>query len=200
MKRRIMLLLLLILVILIFHYKNVYNIRLNRIIRYLKKTDKILDFGCGGCCETYKLKQLNYNVQGLDVDNYGICLVPEIYDGKNINYSDNYFDVVICSFVLHHIPDFEYTLKELKRVTKKYILIYEDTPKNSIDIYLTKLHSKSDWGSCNHCFKTISEWTTIFTYLNLKIINIEEISRFEFPFAYCPLFYPVPCTFFVLEK
>jgi len=197
----IIILFIIISILIIFNIKYNYNKRLNRIIKYLNKTDKILDFGCGKCCETYKLKQLNYDITGLDVNNNnnGLCLIPEFYDGKNINYPDNYFDVVICSFVLHHIPHYKYTLTELRRITKKYILIYEDTPNNSIDRYFTKLHSRSDWGKCEGCFKSTSEWINFLKY-DFKIINIEEISRFEIPFADMPLIYPVPATFFVIEK
>ena len=195
-----LIILILILFLFIIHFKNEYNKRINRIIRCLNKSDRILDFGCGRCCITYELQQLNYNIIGLDVDNYGVCLVPEIYNGKNINYPDNYFDIVICSFVLHHIPHFEYTLTELQRITKKYILIYEDTPKNKIDNYFTRIHSNSSWGSCPKCFKTTNEWISIFKKFNFKIIHNEEISRFEFPFAKFPLIYPIPKTFFVIEK
>ena len=177
----------------------IFKKRINRIIKNININDKILDFGCGSCCYTKYLKDLGYNITGIDVINEGTCFKPNIYNGKKIPYNDNYFDVVICSFVLHHIPDYKKIIKELIRVTKKFILIYEDTPISNIDYFFTKIHSLSSWGSCHKCFNTTEEWKKIFYNNSLNIIKYEKISRYECPFAQKPLFYPVPSTFFVLQ-
>ena len=96
----------------------IFKKRINRIIKNININHKILDFGCGSCCYTKYLKDLGYNITGIDVINEGTCLKPNIYNGKKIPYNDNYFDVVICSFVLHHIPDTFLALKECSRKLK----------------------------------------------------------------------------------
>ncbi len=189
-----------ILLFIILYFRNQKNYRDNIIIKFLRKSDKILDFGCGSCCFTKKLQNLNYDVEGVDVVSKGTCYKPKLYNGKTLNYENDYFDVVICSFVLHHIPNYKDILKELIRVTKKYIIIFEDTPNNSLDRYFTKLHAKSDWGKCENCFKSVEEWLNTFKDNNLNVIYSETIPGYKFPFAVCPLFYPVPNTLFVVEK
>lgn len=192
---------LIILLIIAQYFDNNRMKRTTRLVKFLNKRDKILDLGCGDCCNTKYLKNMGYkNIVGLDVVNEGKCMIPKLYDGKKIPYKDNSFDVIICSFVLHHIPDYDSIIKEMKRVTRKFILIHEDTPEYNVDYFFTKLHAKSDWGKCKRCFNKKRDWLEIFRKHNLKITYIKDISRFELPFAKCPIIYPVPTTFFVLQK
>jgi SAM-dependent methyltransferase len=174
-----------------------FDKRLYRILPYFKKTDKILDFGCGTCCHTKKLKELGYNVVGLDIEDKSKCLSPELYDGKTIEYPDNHFDIIICSFVLHHIKYPEETLKELRRVGKK-IIIYEDIPESEIDYYFTNKHGESHWG--NGKFYNTKQWIDIFRKNGFDIKYVEDISRYEFPFSDKPWFYPIKKSLFIIEK
>lgn len=67
------------------------------------KKIKILDFGV--LSESLKKLMPNNEIISLDIEDiheYGDK--PLIYDGKNIPLKDNSCDVVICLFVLHHIP------------------------------------------------------------------------------------------------
>lgn len=175
--------------------------RFYRIEPYIKQSDRVLDFGCGHCCMVSTLKKKNINVIGIDVRDEGTCYKPELYNGYNIEYKDRTFDVTICNFVLHHIPHYTDILHELKRVTKGYLIITEDTPENSVDKYFCRLHAGSDWGKCKDCFLSAEEWSKLFTErYGFKIVKRIDVSRYEFPFAYTPLIYPVPATTFVLES
>lgn len=181
-----------------FHFQ--YNKRLLRILPHLKRTDRILDFGCGKCCTTGSLIKKGYDVLGIDVVNEGTCYKPTMYDGyRLLNYPDNHFDVSICNFVLHHIPHYKQILSELQRVTKRGLIITEDTPANMFDRYLCSLHAGSDWGKCTDCFLSSEDWITLFKKMRFDIIEQVHISRFAFPFADRPFVYPVPRTMFVLN-
>lgn len=185
--------------LIVYFYVQKQN-RFYRIEPYIRQTDKVLDFGCGHCCMVSKLKKKNIDVIGIDVRDEGTCYKPQLYNGYNIDYEDNTFDVTICNFVLHHIPHYMDILHELKRVTKRYLIITEDTPQNGIDDYFCKLHAGSDWGKCKDCFLSAEEWSKLFTErYGLKIVKRIDISRFEWPFAYKPFIYPVPATTFVLQ-
>lgn len=46
-----------------------------------------------------------------------------VFDGRNIPIRGNFFDLVVACEVLEHINNPSYTLKEMHRVTKKYIII-----------------------------------------------------------------------------
>lgn len=43
----------------------------------------------------------------------------KVIDATNIDYPDSYFDLIICSHVLGHIPDEKKALREINRVMKK---------------------------------------------------------------------------------
>ena len=44
-------------------------------------------------------------------------------DAQKIPFKSNSFDFVLCSEVLEHVPDWEEALKELKRISRKKIMI-----------------------------------------------------------------------------
>uniref|UniRef100_A0A6C0EAU0 Methyltransferase type 11 domain-containing protein n=1 Tax=viral metagenome TaxID=1070528 RepID=A0A6C0EAU0_9ZZZZ len=177
---------------------------INRILNIFKKNFnnkqyKILDLGCGKCCISAHLENMGHSVTSLDVVNLGSCKKPKIFDGKNIPYDDNTFDIVLCSFVLHHTNTWKKLLLEMKRVAK-YVIIVENTPETDLDWWFIKQHSKSDWGSCLKCFKTTSQWKNIYYKLNFKLLSVERLSRLNFPFSDKPWFYPVPSTVFILSS
>lgn len=188
-------------IILIVYFHINKEKRFYRIEPYIKQTDKVLDFGCGHCCMVSKLKKRNIDTIGMDVRDEGVCYKPQLYDGYTIGYRDNAFDVTICNFVLHHIPHYRDILHELKRVTKRYLIITEDTPQNNIDNYFCKLHAGSEWGKCTNCFLSSEQWSNLFTEkYGFTIIKKIDISRYEYPFADKPFIYPVPATTFILQK
>ena len=171
------------------------QLRMSRILPHLSKSDKILDVGCADCCLTKRLQTMGYEITGLDVVNEGKFFQPTIYDGGRFPFPDNSFDVIICAFVLHHIPNYLETLEEIQRVTRKSVLIFEDTPKNQFDWKLANLHESSKWGRGN--FHQEKEWVDIFK-ANFSSVNAQPISRFEFPFSKQPFFYPMPANLFIL--
>ena len=60
-----------------------------------------------------QLKNLDYITADLDP---GRAMVQ--MDITNISYEDNFFDVILCSHVLEHIPDDRKAMRELYRVLK----------------------------------------------------------------------------------
>jgi len=90
--------------------------------------EKVLEIGPG--FEPHlKYKKLNYKEyhcleleKNLGHKEYFKKYYPNVifntYNGKNINFSDNYFDRIIISHTLEHILDFENFLNEMLRVLK----------------------------------------------------------------------------------
>ncbi|KYK27113.1 hypothetical protein AYK26_00245 [Euryarchaeota archaeon SM23-78] len=87
----------------------------------LKKTDKLLDVGCGN--GSY-LNLFNCEVTGIDPSKE---LVKQ-YKGKHklmvgkaekLNWPDNTFDIVISITAIHNFKNIEKWLKEIRRVGKK---------------------------------------------------------------------------------
>ncbi len=121
--------------------------------KYFKKNGNVLDFGTGAGLHSWILSFRNFQIDGIDIDNFGKIdgntratlnmardqkvlwnklsnynsnLKFKHYSG-NIPYKGNYFDGVIASAVLEHIPIKirNKIIKEIYRVIKPggYLLI-----------------------------------------------------------------------------
>jgi len=66
------------------------------------------------------LPNVNYVPCDLSPERYNFSSGPGIkrVDVTSIPFDDNYFDVIICSHVLEHVPDDRRAMKELNRVMK----------------------------------------------------------------------------------
>lgn len=96
------------------------------------KPISILDVGCG---EGYLTKFLDSNndlkIIGIDVGEDVIKRAKEMNPGLkfekgsiyNLKYKDESFDCVIANEVLEHIEDPDKGLEEIKRASKKYVII-----------------------------------------------------------------------------
>lgn len=102
---------------------------------FVKNTDLVLEVGCGEGYGTFYLSKNVKKIIALDTDKSIIEKAKEKYNSKNIEfreyngenipYEDNLFDVVISFQVIEHIRDDRKFVKEIHRVLKKggkYIL------------------------------------------------------------------------------
>lgn len=89
-----------------------------------------------------------------DVVDRGVCVRPQLFDGRTVPFDDDTFDLGVCAFVLHHAPMQRRLLLELARTCRE-VLVLEDTPQSALEWMWTRLHAASDWGSsCPSCFRT----------------------------------------------
>lgn len=104
----------------------------------LKGSEKILDVGCGTGIVLKNLRGRYPKLSLYGVDNSeGMMRMAgahnfylRIADATNLPYEDKAFDVVFARMILHHLLDstLEKTLNEMKRVTRKTIVIAESVP------------------------------------------------------------------------
>ncbi len=108
----------------------------------LPKHASILDIGCGLGDTTLMLNDRFSNsiITGLDGDASLIetaneektLLHPNLNfisgDALALPFDDNSFDFVFCRYILHHIPDAEATIKEMKRVCKPGGIVFAQDP------------------------------------------------------------------------
>ncbi|HXK50073.1 MAG TPA: methyltransferase domain-containing protein [Clostridiales bacterium] len=113
---------------------------LDMIIRY-NNFGKIIDVGCGGGLFLYSLYKREYNskfkeIWGVDLSEERLKgindISPEIkvvQDDAQIleNVPDNYFDIVVSTQVIEHVPDDGHMLEALYKISKSEALIYIDT-------------------------------------------------------------------------
>jgi len=153
---------------------------------HLANGASVLDVGCG---EGHVLAELRERgageVFGVDiVDLRGDRDIPfQRYDGQTLALPDRRFDVVVLSFVLHHVPDERKLplLREALRVSRGKVLIVEDTPSTPIDrvfshrhgeAYRRKIGSRAPFG-----FLTTGEWCWLFRGMGLEP-EARPLSRF----------------------
>lgn len=133
--------------------------QVERVERYLAKTDRILDVGCGIGKYTLPLLEKGYQVEGLDIAEglleqmkqhhqrdeplslhcADIAKPPEKLLGK--------FDVVIGFFALHHMYDLEMALKGIYQLLKPQgkVVFLEPNPYNILYYLQILLTPKMTW-------------------------------------------------------
>lgn len=169
-----------------------------RILRKIKP-NKILDVGCG---EGFTLNKLKENKIGLGIEgveylqdaiDLGKKFYPEIKIKKGniyaLPYSNNQFDMVLCTEVLEHLDDPAKGLKEIIRVSKKHCLISVPNEPFFMLENLVRLKNVSRWGNDpdhrNH-------WT----YLSFKkFLKKEKIKILKYK---APL--PLPLLIVLIKK
>ena len=115
---------------------------------HLEPGASVLDIGCG---EGYVLDELVARgvtgVQGVDiVDIRRNKDYPfRLYDGETLPFPDRSFDLVVLSFVLHHVPNERklVLLEEALRVSRGKIVVVEDTPSTAFDRVMNRRHGES---------------------------------------------------------
>ena len=93
------------------------------LLDYSDEIENILEIGIGNKTLTNYLKEYGFNTTTCD---YAADLKPDkVADIRKLPFSDEEFDAVVAFEVLEHIPftDFDIALKELRRVSKKYVII-----------------------------------------------------------------------------
>lgn len=104
---------------------------LNKMINLARMTekDRVIDIGCG---EGFLLKEIKNVAElvGTDISKTALNRAKEILtsrpeiklvkaDAQRIPISDDYFDVILCSEMLEHVPYPKIVLKEFYRILKK---------------------------------------------------------------------------------
>jgi SAM-dependent methyltransferase len=102
-------------------------------------------------------------------------------DPLRVPVPDRSFDVVLMTFVLHHIPKWEDQLvvaAEAMRIARKRVLVMEDTPFNKVDLVFNK---GWDWLlNWRHgvpkpfTFRAKEEWSDIFSSNGFRVGHAES--------------------------
>lgn len=147
--------------------------KLSTVVPHLNQEDRILDIGAGNGMITQHLRQQGFNSTPLDVAN--LSILPEVetivYDGLNMPFESQSFDVGLLLTILHHTPDPIPVLKEAARVCK-HLVIIEDVYSNIVQQYLTYgMDTLVNLGHSSMTYqnKSDKEWRAAFEALNFKL-------------------------------
>ncbi len=87
------------------------------------KPESVLEVGIGSMVVSEYLKRAGIEITTCDIDSK---LKPDkVGDIRNLPFKDEAFDMVLAFQILEHLPfsDFEKALKEIRRVSRKFIVI-----------------------------------------------------------------------------
>ena len=101
-------------------YMGIQNVRLRRNILRQAEDEEwlILNIGSGG-------RKLNY---GINVDILPITDPDVVGDGHNLPFRHSTFDVILCEYVIEHIPDPEKFLSSISDFLKLDGILYLEIP------------------------------------------------------------------------
>ena len=157
-----------------------------------------LDAGCG---EGESIKRLNdvlvnSTVHGFDINPECVAFCKQTYPHQNwqvgdiykTNYSDHFFDMVMCCEVLEHLQQPQKALEELIRISKKYLLLsVPHEPYFQIGSFCRGKYWKN-WG--NHP-EHINHWNSRsfchFLRSNGKIKKIKMTNSFPWLITLCEI-------------
>ena len=159
-----------------------------------RQVDSILDVGCG---EGFTLNRFSENkvgkkLEGIEYNKSAIQLGQKIYPNIKIKqgniyslpYEDNSFDLVLCTEVLEHLEEPKKALKELVRVSKKYLVI--SVPNEPLFMSAQLIRGKN-WSRFGNDIEHINHWTMFGFPKFIKQNSNAKILAKRFPFAWTML-------------
>ncbi len=105
--------------------------------RYVELTPqtKLLDVGCGNGFFTYYFDKI-CDVHGVDYSVKMLQINPvkktSLMSADDLKFPDNSFDVAFCHALLHHVENISRVMQEMKRVSKKHVIILEPNRNNPL--------------------------------------------------------------------
>jgi SAM-dependent methyltransferase len=111
--------------------------KIEKLKKYILFTEKtvLLDVGCGNGFFTWYFERICH-VTGVDFSQKMLELNPVkrklLMEAEALAFKDNSFEVVFCHALLHHVADLDRVIREMKRVSKKYIILLEPNRNNPL--------------------------------------------------------------------
>jgi ubiquinone/menaquinone biosynthesis C-methylase UbiE len=163
--------------------------RYNLIEKYITPGESVLDLGSGtGWVAKRVADAKGCSVTLTDVLDCNETDLPlKVYDGKTLPFGDKEFDVTLLVFVLHHALNQEEILREAARVTRRRIVIVEDTPRNpferSVEWFWDTVLSIEHGFFAPHAYRKIEQWAELFKRMSLRLAAQDVVAPF-WPFYY----------------
>lgn len=154
---------------------------LNSFKNFVNTGESMLSVGDGDGYVSNKIQEkTGVIIKGLDIlffEKYREKSIPLIlYDGEEIPFPDESFDITAGIFLLHHCENFHLTLREMIRVSKKKLLIVEDVFNNRIEQLFLRFfdfienRTFSSKMPIPYNFHSLIQWKEIFQQYNLKLV------------------------------
>ncbi len=123
----------------------------------------LLDIGSGNGFFTYYFER-TYNTVALDFSSFmldnnssnkKVCA-----SATKLPFKDNSFDLAFCSNLLHHLDSPEEAVSEMKRVSRKYVVLSEPNRNNPI-MFMFGLCKKTEWGTLRFSLRYLKNLVSV---------------------------------------
>ena len=166
---------------------------LDKILQNNSEITKVIDVGCGrgdftiDIAKRYpqfqKIVGIDFLKETIDIAYENakqfnkVSFIKE--DLLNLPFNDRIFDVTICINVLHHvhIEDFERAVRELSRITEKYLILEIRNKKNILNFWYNHITLPIFYRDLPIYTCSISELSSLIRNHNFKL----QIARGIFP-------------------
>lgn len=159
---------------------------------------KLLEIGCGIGVDSIQLADCGFEVTAVDLTENALVVAREfaahrgvkidfrLGNAEGLEFPDEIFDVVYSFGVLHHTPDIEKSVAELRRVLKPggtaYVMLYHRTSLVNLVHRLLRLPYESPRNLKDHC-------PVVYTFSRRGVRELfKEFSdvavRAEYPFTF----------------
>jgi len=164
----------------------------DRISNVFPDANSLLDVGCGNGRLARELleRRGNLKVQGIDVKSTTDVAIPYLlFDGQHIPFGDATWDVAMAIDVLHHCSDPTLVLRELCRVSRRYVIVKDHIAENRFDFQVLKF---MDWvgnrgygTTLPYTYYTSHEWNEVFISCDLTLIeSSDKLDIYPRPFRW----------------
>ena len=150
----------------------------------VRTRDRVLDLGCGtGFVGALMEAELGCSVVGCDVVPMNVALDEfHLFDGENVPFPSYAFDVTVLAYVLHHVPNPLVLLREARRLTRRAVIVVEDTPRCWADRAWGHLHVhgfNGTYGLPHGRVRDDEEWRSLFAAAGLHLVRTHAMRRLE---------------------
>ncbi|MDQ3116329.1 MAG: methyltransferase domain-containing protein [Verrucomicrobiota bacterium] len=164
-------------------YRRRLEVLTELIVPHLRDGDRVLDVGCGAGTMAVALKVQaladgrSVSMEGLERFPRGGEPIPVTpYDGGQIPFADDSFDVVIVADVLHHEGNPEMLLRECIRVSRRHVIIKDHQlsgPLAQARVSLIDWAANAPYGvECLYRYNSPREWGAILRGLQLTPVAL----------------------------
>jgi ubiquinone/menaquinone biosynthesis C-methylase UbiE len=172
-------------------YENLYKIgyqkNVNIGVSYVESIcnnyefNTLLEIGCSQGYALLEFEKYGKKVKGIDISKTAVSyckskgLKCKVNSATDIKYRDNSFDAIFSSDVLEHLieEDTFKALKEIDRVTRKWVFLKVSKYKEGNREWINKLHNNSEYLEIENLHQTLWDYKT-------WIKNIRETTSLKF--------------------
>lgn len=153
----------------------------------LADAQQVLNFGSGDGYLSHYLEarpraQGKLAITDVDVQDCSTTgRAPVLFDGERLPFADGQFDATLCMYVLHHTPDPDPLIAEIRRVTRRTVIVTEDLAETLLDKALCLYHAIrfDHWNTRTgrFGFRTHEGWERAFAAHDLHLVRSRRLPR-----------------------